>query len=70
MLVYCPGLLGLLSTVHTVAFVIKENVEIIRNEMAYEGVSVIIARRACVRLSRDKKEEIKLKIAEISDSYC
>ena len=47
----------------------KENVETIRNEMAHNGVSVIIARRACVRLSRDKKEEIKLKIAEISDSY-
>ena len=46
------------------------NVMLIRNEMAYEGVSVIIARRACVRLSRDKKEEIKLKIAEITDSYC
>ena len=47
----------------------KENVEIIRNEMAYNGVSVIISRRACVRLSRDKKEEIKLKIAEIADTY-
>ena len=45
------------------------NVELIRNEMNYKGVSVIISRRACVRLSRDKKEEIKLKIADIADSY-
>jgi indolepyruvate ferredoxin oxidoreductase alpha subunit len=46
-----------------------KNVALIRDEINYEGVSVIISRRACVRLSRDKKEAIKLKIAEISDSY-
>ncbi len=46
-----------------------KNVELIHNEMNYKGVSVIISRRACVRLSRNKKEEIKLKIAEISESY-
>ena len=47
----------------------KDNVELIRKEMAFKGVSVIISRRACVRLSRDKKEEIKLKIHEITESY-
>ncbi len=46
-----------------------KNVALIREEMNYKGVSVIISRRACVRLSRDKKEEIKLKIAEITESY-
>ena len=41
-------------------------VEILRNELNYNGVSVIIAQRACVRLSRDKKEEIKQKIASLN----
>ena len=43
-----------------------KNVKIIKNEMDYNGVSVIISHRACVRLSRDKKEQIKLKIAELN----
>jgi len=44
----------------------KEIVEVLRKELNYEGVSVIIAQRACVRLSRDKKEEIKQKIASLN----
>ena len=44
----------------------KENVEHLRNELSYKGVSVIISQRPCVRLSRDKKEEIKLKIASLN----
>ena len=43
-----------------------ENVELLRNELKYKGVSVIISERACVRLSRDQKEEIKAKIASLS----
>ena len=39
------------------------NVEVLRKELNYPGVSVIISERACVRLSRDKKVEIKEKIA-------
>ena len=35
------------------------NVDIIRNEMKYKGVSVIIARRACVRLPANKQKNIK-----------
>jgi len=44
----------------------KENVALLRNEIQYKGVSVIISERPCVRLSRDKKEEIKLKIAALN----
>ena len=43
-----------------------ENVELLRNELKYKGVSVIISERPCVRLSRDQKEEIKAKIASLS----
>ncbi len=43
-----------------------KNVEILRKEISYKGVSVIISQRACVRLSRDKKEEIKQKIASLN----
>ncbi len=43
-----------------------KNVELLRNELQYKGVSVIISERPCVRLSRDKKEEIKAKIASLS----
>lgn len=43
-----------------------ENVKLLRNELKYKGVSVIISERACVRLSRDQKEEIKAKIASLS----
>ncbi|MDH5412586.1 MAG: thiamine pyrophosphate-dependent enzyme [Flavobacteriaceae bacterium] len=44
----------------------EKNVELLRNELQYKGVSVIISERPCVRLSRDKKEEIKAKIASLS----
>ncbi len=42
------------------------NVDVIRKETQYKGVSVIIAERACVRLTRDQKEEIKLKVAALN----
>ena len=42
------------------------NVELLRGELQYKGVSVIISERPCVRLSRDQKEEIKSKIASLS----
>ena len=42
------------------------NVDVIRKETEHQGVSVIIAERACVRLSRDQKEEIKFKIASLN----
>ena len=44
----------------------EKNVELLRNELKYKGLSVIISERPCVRLSRDKKEEIKAKIASLS----
>lgn len=43
-----------------------ENVALLRKELQYKGVSVIISQRPCVRLSRDKKEEIKLKTASLN----
>ena len=43
-----------------------ENVELLRNELKYKGVSVIISERPCVRLSRDQKEVIKAKIAALN----
>ncbi|TBW28436.1 thiamine pyrophosphate-dependent enzyme [Gramella sp. KN1008] len=44
----------------------KENVELLRKELNYKGVSVIISERPCVRLSRDQKEEIKARIASLN----
>lgn len=44
----------------------EENVKILREEINYKGVSVIISERACVRLSRDKKEEIKSIVASLN----
>jgi indolepyruvate ferredoxin oxidoreductase alpha subunit len=41
------------------------NVQVLRDEILYKGISVIISERPCVRLSRDKKEEIKEKIASL-----
>jgi indolepyruvate ferredoxin oxidoreductase alpha subunit len=43
-----------------------KNVDIIREESNYQGVSVIISERPCVRLSRDQKDEIKFKIASLN----
>jgi indolepyruvate ferredoxin oxidoreductase alpha subunit len=36
-----------------------KNVEIIKNELAYDGVSLIIAQRPCVTMSNEKKELAK-----------
>jgi indolepyruvate ferredoxin oxidoreductase alpha subunit len=44
----------------------SNNVELLRNEIKYSGVSVIISERPCVRLSREKKEAIKKKIASLN----
>ncbi len=44
----------------------EENVEVLRKELKYKGVSVIISERPCVRLSRDQKEEIKARIAALN----
>ena len=42
-----------------------ENVEIIRRELAYEGVSVIIPRRECIQtLNRKMRQKAKLKVLE------
>jgi len=46
----------------------KQNVTIINDELYYRGISVIIAQRACVRLSRNQKEEIKKTILERSQN--
>jgi indolepyruvate ferredoxin oxidoreductase alpha subunit len=43
-----------------------ENVKLLKKEIQYEGVSVIISQRPCVRLSRDKKEQIKQRIASLN----
>ncbi|MDH3323466.1 MAG: thiamine pyrophosphate-dependent enzyme [Flavobacteriaceae bacterium] len=43
-----------------------ENINILRDEINHKGVSVIISQRPCVRLSRDKKEEIKQKLATLN----
>ncbi len=37
----------------------EENVAVIKKELAYKGVSVVIPQRACVRLPSDRKKEIK-----------
>ena len=44
----------------------KDNVKVIREEIKYKGVSVIISERPCVRLTRDQKEDIKHRIAELN----
>jgi indolepyruvate ferredoxin oxidoreductase alpha subunit len=44
----------------------EKNVNILRKELNYKGVSVIISQRPCVRLSREKKDEIKKKIAALN----
>lgn len=42
------------------------NVKILRDEIAYKGVSVIISQRPCIRLSKDLKEKLKNKIAPLN----
>jgi indolepyruvate ferredoxin oxidoreductase alpha subunit len=36
-----------------------ENVDLIRNELNYQGVSVIISQRPCVQLPKEKKDKLK-----------
>ena len=43
-----------------------ENVKLLKKEVQYKGVSVIISQRPCVQLSRDKKAKIKQRIAELN----
>jgi len=43
-----------------------KNLELLRKEINYQNVSVIISERPCVRLSRDSKEKIKQKIASLN----
>lgn len=38
---------------------LEENIDIIRNEINYKGVSVIIAQRPCVQLPKEKKDQLK-----------
>ncbi len=38
---------------------LDENIDLIRNEINYNGVSVIISQRPCVQLSKEKKDNIK-----------
>ncbi len=45
-----------------------KNVEIIKDELAYEGVSLIIAQRPCVTMSNDKKDLAK-KFNTLTPSY-
>lgn len=45
----------------------EENLEAMKLELEYEGVSVIIPRRECIQTAiKSKKEEIKVKKAEVS----
>lgn len=44
----------------------KQNLQVLRNEVNYKGVSVVISERPCVRLSRESKQEIKEKIATLN----
>ncbi|MCF6182078.1 thiamine pyrophosphate-dependent enzyme [Lutibacter sp.] len=37
----------------------EENVDLIRNELNYQGVSVIISQRPCVQLPKEKKDKLK-----------
>ena len=37
----------------------EENIEIIKNEINYKGVSVIISQRPCVQIPKDKKDALK-----------
>jgi indolepyruvate ferredoxin oxidoreductase alpha subunit len=44
----------------------KGNQDLLRKEIEYKGLSVIISQRPCIRLSRDKKEAIKQKTAALN----
>ncbi|MDP2068060.1 MAG: thiamine pyrophosphate-dependent enzyme [Lutibacter sp.] len=38
---------------------LQENIDIIRDEINYKGVSVVIAQRPCVQLPKEKKDKLK-----------
>ncbi|MBT8317437.1 MAG: indolepyruvate ferredoxin oxidoreductase [Lutibacter sp.] len=38
---------------------LEENINVIREEINYQGVSVIISQRPCVQLSKEKKDNVK-----------
>ncbi len=38
---------------------LDENIDVIRNEINYKGVSVVISQRPCVQLSKEKKDQLK-----------
>ena len=37
---------------------LQENIDLIRNEINYKGVSVIISQRPCVQLPKEKKDKL------------
>ena len=43
-----------------------EMVKVLREEMLYEGVSVVIPRRECIQTLARSKKEIKVKVEEVS----
>jgi indolepyruvate ferredoxin oxidoreductase alpha subunit len=38
---------------------LQKNIDLIRDELNFEGVSVVIAQRPCVQLSKEKKDKLK-----------
>jgi indolepyruvate ferredoxin oxidoreductase alpha subunit len=38
---------------------LQKNIDLIRDELNYEGVSVVIAQRPCVQLPKEKKDQLK-----------
>jgi indolepyruvate ferredoxin oxidoreductase alpha subunit len=42
-----------------------EMVNVLRKEMLYEGVSVVIPRRECIQTLARSKKEIKVKVEEV-----
>ncbi|UMB53838.1 thiamine pyrophosphate-dependent enzyme [Lutibacter sp. A64] len=38
---------------------LDENIDVIRNEINYKGVSIVISQRPCVQLSKEKKDQLK-----------
>jgi indolepyruvate ferredoxin oxidoreductase alpha subunit len=44
---------------------LEENIDLIRQEINYKGVSVVIAQRPCVQLPKEKKDQLK-KLQQVS----
>jgi len=44
---------------------LEKNIDLIRNEINYKGVSVVIAQRPCVQLPKEKKDKLK-KLKKVS----